>query len=68
MFNVSQLYSVPKFLRANFSNLVIMNEPSLLKSRKKRDVKVDLNTSKKLLVFVTIRQGIVYEKFIFTQK
>ena len=31
MFNVSQLYSVPQFLRANFRNLVIMNEPSLTK-------------------------------------
>ena len=44
-------------------------------SLKYRQRKVDLNTSKKSLVFVTIRQktsslrpGIVYENFIFTQK
>ena len=37
----------------------------LLKYRQRN---FDLNTSKKLLVFVTIRPAIIYESFIFTQK
>ena len=36
-------------------------------SLKYRQRKVDVNTSKKLLVFITI-QAIIYENFIFTQK
>ena len=37
-------------------------------SLKYRQRNFDLNTSKKLLVFVTIRPAIIYESFIFTQK
>ena len=116
LLNVSQLYSIPQFLRASFQE-VNYNERAFitLKEQKKKDIRfydhvswrilekyeylqrkvekwlvipqknsyfrlnivkeADLNTSKKSLVFITIRQktsslrpAIVYENFIFTQK